>query len=110
MSAMTSADRKLRKAVMAGFEIQAAEFQCLENKYFFYKKFYGIFDAETNQIRFRAESKVEEREVYINISDKNDQRKYVITHIEKNDVTDYLVKVRDQEYSVKCFLANVQVI
>ncbi len=110
MSAIKAADRKLQKAIVAGFKIQAAQYQCLEKKFLFYPKFYGIFDSEAKQILFRAEENVDERGVYINTSDRNDERKYVITHIEKNDIPDYIVKVRDQEYTVKCFLADVVVI
>ena len=108
MSEEKQAERELKKAISDSFEIQAAEFKCTEKRFLGYKRFYGIYSPETHQLRFRAGDKVVEREVYYNMTDRNDDRKYMIRGILKNDVSDYVVKVRDKEYPVKCYFADIE--
>jgi len=108
MSEEKKAERVLKAAISDSFEIQAAQYKSTERRFLGYKRFYGIYSPETHQLRFRAGDKVNEREVYINLTDKNDDRKYMIHEILKNDVSDYIVKVRDKEYPVKCYFADIQ--
>lgn len=108
MSEERQASRTLKYAISDSFEIQSAQYKCIERRFLGYKRFYGIYSPETHQLRFRAGDKVAEREVYYNMTDKNDDRKYMIRAILKNDVSDYIVKVRDKAYPVKCYFADIE--
>ncbi|MCX5775360.1 MAG: hypothetical protein NTV44_03230, partial [Firmicutes bacterium] len=59
---------------------------------------------------FRIEDKIEEREIYKNLSDAKDEKKYIIKKIVKDNVKDFIVSVKDKQYPVKCYLAEVEIL
>ncbi|MFA6781123.1 MAG: hypothetical protein WCR77_02890 [Bacilli bacterium] len=102
---------QLKDAISKSFEMQATQFQNVEAQLLLGgKKFYGIYNKRRQQIRFRVEDKVEEREVFKNVSDSNDDQKYVIKKLSKDNIKDYMVQVKEASYPVKCYVANVDII
>ncbi|MDY0345225.1 MAG: hypothetical protein WCX85_03500 [Bacilli bacterium] len=102
---------QLKDAISKSFEMQATQFQNVEAQLLLGgKKFYGIYNKRRQQIRFRVEDKVEEREVFKNVSDSNDDQKYVIKKLSKDNIKDYMVQVKEVSYPVKCYVANVDII
>ncbi|MFA5442976.1 MAG: hypothetical protein WC286_03770, partial [Bacilli bacterium] len=87
---------QLKDAISKSFEMQATQFQNVEAQLLLGgKKFYGIYNKRRQQIRFRVEDKVEEREVFKNVSDSNDDQKYVIKKLSKDNIKDYMVQVKE---------------
>ncbi|MFA7020826.1 MAG: hypothetical protein WC215_04670 [Bacilli bacterium] len=102
---------QLKDAISKSFEMQATQFQNVEAQLLLGgKKFYGIYNKRRQQIRFRVEDKVEEREVFKNVSDSNDDQKYVIKKLSKDNIKDYMVQVKEVSYPVKCYVANADII
>jgi len=103
-------EMKLQEEIGKSFEMQATQFQSTEVKFIIAKKFYGVYNIRRGNLRFRIEDKIEEREVYKNASDPKDEKKYIIKKIVKDNVKDFMVKVKEKEYAVKCYLAEIEIL
>ncbi len=101
---------QLKDAISKSFEMQATEFQNVEVKFLIAKKFFGVYNPRRQQIRFRIEDKVEEHEIYQKVSDSHDEQKYVIKSITRDNVRDYIIRVKEVSYPIKCYLATVEVV
>jgi len=103
-------EMKLQEEINKSFEMQATQFQSTEVKFLLPKMFFGVYNSRRGNLRFRIEDKVEEREIYKNLSDSKDEKKYIIKKIVKDNVKDFIVSVKDRQYPVKCYLAEVEIL
>lgn len=105
-----AAEMSLQNEINKSFEMQAVLFSSTEAKLLSPKKFYGVFNVRRSNMRFRTDEKIEEREIYKNLTDPKDEKKYIIKKIVKDHVKDFMVRVREKEYAVKCYLAEIDIL